>query len=70
VNKCPQCGGRIQATVPIYLDDVVITDGTITSYKLEFDPIAWDHSEASVYCENDHKVDWDNISYLPKLVIA
>ena len=72
--KCPTCGGRLEATVPIYLEDVVITDGTITSFKLAFDwdaegPFAWD-AGARVYCENDHEIEWDRISYRPKLVIA
>jgi hypothetical protein len=56
LKKCPTCGEPIEATLKVYLSDVVIDDdGTIKS----FGDASASHlgAELSLYCENDHEVE-------------
>lgn len=68
INKCPKCGGEIQATVPLYLSDVVLDDdGYIESYRMAFKEDSvdaavtaiadCDPNEVKFYCENDHNIE-------------
>jgi hypothetical protein len=78
-DKCPQCGGRIQATVPVYLDNVALDgDGRVASFALAFtdDPamgggFAFDHEATRLYCENDHTVEHKRIDFgrIPTLAL-
>lgn len=66
MNTCPTCGGRIEATVPVYLQNVVLDDeGAIVDYELAFTddqahggPFDWESDAGRLYCENDHPIEW------------
>lgn len=55
ISDCPVCGEPIEATVKVYLSDVVVKDGKIVSFH--------DSSEGglgvelNLYCPNDHEGD-------------
>jgi len=61
ISKCPECGGEIQASVPLYLNNIVLDDnGTdLISYDYDGgenleDGLNWDC--LSIYCENNHEI--------------
>lgn len=64
VDKCPVCGGELQASVPCYLGAVVIGEyGVIQSFEPAFEnsygaSLALEPAEVGdridLYCENDH----------------
>lgn len=63
-GKCPKCKGRIQATAEVWLDRLVILNGTIvgfipsqvdSSYHAGGFPLS-DCESWSLYCENDHSL--------------
>jgi hypothetical protein len=80
MDTCPKCGGRIEATVPVYLENVVLdADGAIVGYELGFTwdeehggAFDWETGKARLYCENDHDIDYTtvDISKLPKLQLV
>ncbi len=65
-DKCPECGGELQASVIVYLKNVVLDDDDlITSYDLAFSDDEGVESlsaslcleeEVHIYCENDHEI--------------
>lgn len=65
-RRCPNCGGRLEATAVRYLSDVVLDErDRVCSFRVsdinDADGYAWD--QAQVYCENDCEVDWEPPSY-------
>lgn len=54
LDVCPECGERIEASVVVYLADVEIDDGKITSYDVQSEGIG---VELRLYCANDHDLD-------------
>lgn len=70
MNKCKECGSEIQATVKVYLSNVVLDDeGNITSYEISHhladtpDGLVFD--DARVYCREDHEVEWTGVKAEP-----
>jgi hypothetical protein len=59
IERCPTCGERLQATVLLYVDDVVVyRDGHVRDYTVRPDvesTINVDEPDrVYVYCVNDH----------------
>ena len=65
IDKCPECGEPIEASVKVYLDDVVVEDGKIVSFT-DSSALALG-VELTLYCASDHEgaisdavEDWPN----------
>lgn len=65
IDKCPECGASLQATVPLYLSNVVLdNDGFVKQYEIAFEEDLFnncikavmdcDPNDVQIYCENDH----------------
>lgn len=65
IDKCPECDAELQATVPLYLSNVVLDDdGFMESWKLAFEDdllsdtlkavTDCDPNDIEIYCANDH----------------
>jgi hypothetical protein len=60
VNKCPECGGEIQATLKVYLSEVVVAGNRIIKYRTDY-PSATTRElildggpeDLDLYCVND-----------------
>ena len=50
-KTCPACGERLEATVKLYLTDLVIEHGKIVSFDVQSEGIG---ADLSLYCANDH----------------
>jgi hypothetical protein len=71
MDKCKVCGSEIQATVKVYLSNVVLDDeGNITSYDvarhLADTPDGFVFDDARVYCREDHEVEWTGVQVEPR----
>lgn len=58
IDKCPECGGRIQTSIKVYIDDVVLVqdadDVRIESSYDQSKDIGVEMPDDGFYCENDH----------------
>jgi len=57
LDKCPECGERIEASVVVYLCDVEIdidNGNRIVNYDVQSEGIG---VELRLYCANDHDLD-------------
>lgn len=71
VNKCPECGGEVQATVELYLSHVGIDRDRLRGPYPAGDRPPWlaeftvyadgvggvEYDQIRLYCENDHNLD-------------
>jgi hypothetical protein len=72
ITKCPECGAALQASIKVYLSDIVVKDGKVIHYNVDSELLqnTEDFSEAvgemidtaegdelQVYCENDHNLE-------------
>lgn len=73
IKNCPECKGDLQASVTIYLSDVVLKDGAVSDFNMsdllphtddfrssiEGLVQAAEGDELRIYCANDHQISLD-----------